>query len=100
MRIEQREQFRLHENIAGAEACRMIWVTLNFCRMSFVCFDQDAPRVAAERQRTRIVERFAGNNLLGFLDVGHDVLRWISRAAARSRERNRRAHELNKSSAT
>jgi hypothetical protein len=39
-----------------------------------VTFDEDPGRVTVERNGCRVKERLAGNNLLGSLNVGDDLL--------------------------
>ena len=99
IRIVQTEHGGLRERVAGAEAAGMQRVAFDFRRPTLVAFDEEPGCDAAEWHGRRIEERLARDELFGLSDVRNDVFRRLSCARTETRERERRAHQLQKRAA-
>ncbi len=99
LRIVEGEDRGLVEDVRGAEAGRVIRVALDLRRPSHVALGEDAARVAAAGERRGEEERPAGDDVLRLLHVGDDRLGRLLGAAGQTRERERRAQELEEAAA-
>ncbi len=92
------EQGSLREDVGRAEARRVRRVAFDFCRPPFVALDEESCRAAAECHRRREVQRPAGHDAFGLPHVRKNLLRGLAGAAGHPGQRQRRAHQLKKSS--
>ena len=84
----------LRQDVGAAEACRMLWVALDFGRPPHMAFDQNRHGRAAERNRAGEVERPSRNDFLRLPDVRDDGFGGLFGAGAHTRQRQRGAHQL------
>ena len=95
VKIEQR---RLREHVGRAEARGMRRVAFNLRRPSFVAFDEQPGRAAAEGHRGGVKQRPAWNDVFGLAHVRKNLLGRLARAAGHARQRERRPHQFQKRS--
>ncbi|MEO7298626.1 MAG: hypothetical protein ABI042_08640 [Verrucomicrobiota bacterium] len=84
IRIVEREDFGLHENIARAETRRMLGVALDLGRATFVTFHEHAARIAAERQGRGKIKRVSPDEFFRLLNIRHDFFQRLPRASAQT----------------
>jgi hypothetical protein len=92
--IVQGEDGGLRDRIGRPEASGVLGVPLDLRRSPHVALDEHARADARQLDRGREVERLAGNQVLGRLHVRDDRFLGPARAGPETRERQRRAHEL------
>jgi hypothetical protein len=71
----------------------MFRIALEFGRTPHVALDQHGLRDAAERDRARVEQRAARDDVLGLADVGNDRFRRLLRTRPDAGQRERRAHQ-------
>src|SRR5262249_44479427 len=96
IRIVEVKDRALREQVRATLTDRMLRISLDFCRTSFMTARQHWNGVCAESKRGRVVHRTPEHHALRLLYIGHDRLRWHLRAAAQPSERQRCTHQLKK----
>ncbi len=93
IRIVQRQDAGLHENIRRAEARRMIRIPFDLGGTAQVTLDQQARGNARRGHRGRVEQGLAGNDLLGLPYVGNDGFPGLLGAGRSAGQRHGRAHQ-------
>ncbi len=77
----------------------MLRVAFDLGGMPLVTFREQTGGITPKRHRGGEEQRFAGNEFLGLLHVGNDLFDRLPRAGRESRQREGRAHQLQKMAA-
>src|SRR5262249_44238117 len=95
VRIIKSENRRLSENIGGAEAGWMLWISLDLSRPALVTFDEKSCGVTAQRHGRREIECSAGDESVWLADIRQNLFRRrrLCRTTAHSCQRQGRTHQ-------
>ncbi len=94
VRVVQGQYRRLRECVRGAEAGRVLGISLDLGRPPEMALDQEPGGVAGQRHRGRIEEWLAGDELLRSMDIGNDLPRGCAGARGEAGQSQGRAHDL------